>query len=63
MRAGSWRCLPKRFARFGLTIHPQKTALVAFGTLRQPDDGERGKAPSTFWALPITGRGHARDTG
>jgi len=23
--------LPKRFARFGLTIHPQKTALVAFG--------------------------------
>jgi len=23
--------LPKRFARFGLTIHPQKTTLVAFG--------------------------------
>jgi RNA-directed DNA polymerase len=23
--------LPKRFARFGLTIHPEKTALIAFG--------------------------------
>ena len=23
--------LPKRCARFGLTIHPQKTTLVAFG--------------------------------
>jgi len=26
--------LPKRFARFGLSIHPEKTTLIAFG---QPD--------------------------
>jgi group II intron reverse transcriptase/maturase len=42
--------LPKRFARFGLTIHPEKTALIAF---RKPDARQasaKGKARSTFSA-------------
>ena len=54
--------LPKRFAKYGLTLHPEKTRLVDF---RRPDrrdspspDGEaraRGSAPSTCWASPTTG--------
>jgi len=35
--------LPKRFARFGLTLHPEKTKLVPF---QQPTD--RGPEPGTF---------------
>jgi formylglycine-generating enzyme required for sulfatase activity len=34
--------VPKRFARFKLTIHPQQTRLVRFQPPRGPDDGERG---------------------
>ena len=34
--------LPKRFARYGLTLHPQKTRLVPFN--RPP----RGRRPSTL---------------
>jgi group II intron reverse transcriptase/maturase len=55
--------LPKRFARFGLTIHPQKTAVVAFSKPSARAGGHRRKAPLSFWALPITGHGHGRDTG
>jgi RNA-directed DNA polymerase len=35
--------LPKRFARFGLTLHPEKTRLVPF---RRPNDG--GPDPGSF---------------
>ena len=44
--------LPKRFARYGLTIHPTKTALIAFG---QPA-GHRGAEPrnGTFDFLGFT---------
>jgi group II intron reverse transcriptase/maturase len=44
--------LPKRFARFGLTIHPQKTALVAFGKPAARAEGTQGK--STFEFLGFT---------
>ena len=39
----SWRVLPKRFARFGLRIHPTKTALIAFRKPKPTRDrrGER----------------------
>src|SRR5947208_14330089 len=43
--------LPKRFARFGLTIHPTKTALVAF---RQPEahqGSDSGNGTVTFLGL------------
>jgi RNA-directed DNA polymerase len=44
--------LPKRFARFGLTIHPQKTTLVAFGKPSAQAEGTQGK--STFEFLGFT---------
>lgn len=43
--------LPKRFTRFGLTIHPEKTALILF---RQPDGHEasaRGNGTCEFLGL------------
>jgi group II intron reverse transcriptase/maturase len=44
--------LPKRFARFGLTIHPQKTRLVAF---RKPGrTAEFGHGNGTFEFLGFT---------
>lgn len=44
--------LPKRFARFGLTIHPQKMALVAFGKPTARAAEKQGK--STFDFLGVT---------
>ena len=44
--------LPKRFARFGLTIHPQKTALVAFG--KPSARAEETQGQSTFDFLGFT---------
>jgi group II intron reverse transcriptase/maturase len=42
--------LPKRFGKYGLTIHPEKTRLVAFG---RPTD-TRGSKPGTFDFLGFT---------
>jgi hypothetical protein len=44
--------LPKRFARFGLTSHPQKTALIAFGKPSAQAEGRAGQ--STFEFLGFT---------
>ena len=44
--------LPKRFARFGLTVHPDKTRLVPFG--RPGRDDESGKGAGTFDFLGFT---------
>jgi RNA-directed DNA polymerase len=44
--------LPKRFARFGRTIHPQKTALIAFSKPSTRVEGTQGK--STFEFLGFT---------
>jgi RNA-directed DNA polymerase len=43
--------LPKRFARFKLTIHPQKTRLVRFQPPRGLDEGERGDGTFDFLGL------------
>jgi RNA-directed DNA polymerase len=43
--------LAKRFARFQLTIHPQKTRLVRFQPPRHADDGERGDGTFDFLGL------------
>jgi hypothetical protein len=44
--------LSKRFARFGLTIHPEKTALIAFG---KPDAHQAlAKGNGTFELLGLT---------
>lgn len=55
--------LPKRFGKYGLTLHPDKTRLVPF---RRPDRGSdgSGEGPGSFdllgfthyWALSRTGR-------
>jgi group II intron reverse transcriptase/maturase len=43
--------LPKRFGRFGLTLHPEKTRLVEF---RRPDRGASPQGPGTFDLLGFT---------
>src|SRR5206468_286614 len=42
-----WAVLPKRFARYGLTLHPEKTRLIAF---RRPSGVGRGATarPESF---------------
>ena len=41
--------LPKRFAKFGLTLHPEKTRLIAFGRFAKGEAKKRGKKkPDTF---------------
>lgn len=42
--------LPKRFGKYGLTIHPDKTQLVAFGR----PSGTQGEKPGTFDFLGFT---------
>jgi RNA-directed DNA polymerase len=43
--------LPRRFERYGLKLHPDKTRLLPFG--RPPDDHD-GKGPATFDLLGFT---------
>src|SRR5258706_16355708 len=40
--------LPKRFARFGLRVHPTKTTLVAFRKPGAPQDTEEGNGTFDF---------------
>jgi RNA-directed DNA polymerase len=42
--------LPKRFAKYGLTLHPEKTRLVRFAPTQQDDDDD----PGTFDFLGFT---------
>jgi len=46
--------LPKRFGRYGLTIHPDKTRLVPFRKPRGERKGPDGKRPGTFDFLGFT---------
>jgi RNA-directed DNA polymerase len=49
--------LPKRFARYGLTIHPDKTRLVPFERPDRgpkPPDASRRESPGTFDLLGFT---------
>jgi RNA-directed DNA polymerase len=56
--------LPKRFGRYGLALHPEKTRLVAFRNPGRPPQGGSGPGPGTFdllgfthyWAKSWTGR-------
>lgn len=43
--------LPKRFARFGLTIHPTKTTLIAFRKPEAPQGADSGNGTFTFLGL------------
>lgn len=44
--------LPKRFGKYGLTLHPDKTRLVAFHRPKRDDDGDDG--PDSFDLLGFT---------
>ena len=46
--------LPKRFEKYGLTIHPEKTRLVEFGRYAEEDAKRQGKKPATFDFLGFT---------
>lgn len=49
--------LPKRFGRYGLTLHPEKTRLVAFRRPPQqanPEGNDRDDRPETFDLLGFT---------
>src|SRR5450631_1078977 len=48
--------LPKRFGKYGLTIHPDKTRLVSFRSPALSADGGPGKgsSPGTFDLLGFT---------
>jgi group II intron reverse transcriptase/maturase len=48
--------LPKRFGKYGLTLHPEKTRLIEFRRpdRRPPDNGGGDKGPGTFDLLGFT---------
>jgi RNA-directed DNA polymerase len=54
--------LPKRFGKYGLTLHPEKTRLIPFEPPRERD-GEKASEPGSFdflgfthhWALSLKG--------
>ncbi len=48
------RVLPKRFAKFGLTLHPEKTRLLAFGRNALAQAERDGTQPATFDFLGFT---------
>lgn len=48
------RVLPKRFAKYGLTLHPEKTRLVAFGRQALAKALRTGSQPATFDFLGFT---------
>ena len=46
--------LPKRFAKYGLTLHPDKTRLVEFGRFAEGNAKRRGMKPCTLDLLGFT---------
>src|SRR6201998_49890 len=46
--------LPKRFAKYGLTIHPEKTRLVEFERYAEENAKRKGKKPCTLDLLGFT---------
>jgi RNA-directed DNA polymerase len=46
--------LSKRFAKYGLTLHPEKTRLIEFGRFARENAKRRGEKPATFDFLGVT---------
>jgi len=47
--------LPKRFAKFGLTLHPEKTRLIEFGRFAEQNaKRQKGRKPATFDFLGLS---------
>lgn len=49
-----WRVLPKRFEKYGLTLHPEKTRLIEFGRYAAGNAKKQGTKPETFAFLGFT---------
>ena len=49
-----YRVLFKRFEKFGLSLHPEKTRLIPFGRPEETKDGPQGPNPDTFDFLGFT---------
>src|SRR5438477_10005533 len=52
-RSGSCKCFPSDSAKYGLTLHPEKTRLLAFGRSARPS-GPNARKPATFDFLGFT---------
>ena len=48
------KVLPKRFEKYGLTLHPEKTRLIEFGRFAARNAKQQGKKPETFDFLGLT---------
>ena len=48
----------KRFAKYGLTLHPDKTRLVDFGRCPEEHSKRQGRKPATFDHLGCTHPAH-----
>jgi group II intron reverse transcriptase/maturase len=48
------RVLPKRFEKYGLTLHPEKTRLIDYGRDAARNAKKQGKRPETFDFLGFT---------
>lgn len=48
------KVLAKRFAKYGLALHPEKTRLIEYGRTQGPRDGGGGWKPPTFDFLGFT---------
>jgi RNA-directed DNA polymerase len=46
--------LPKRFEKYGLTLHPEKTRLIEFGRYAERNARRQGRKPETFDFLGLT---------
>jgi hypothetical protein len=65
-----WEAMRERLEGFSLTLHPDKTLLIAFGRFAATRRKERGLAnrkPSTSWASPSsvakTARANSKSSG
>jgi RNA-directed DNA polymerase len=55
--------LPKRFEKYGLTLHPEKTRLMEFGRYAAKNARKQGKKPATFNFLGFVHMMHPQPTG
>jgi hypothetical protein len=55
--------LLKRFAKYGLTLHPEKTRLVEFGRYAEENAKRRGRNPALWISSASRSSAHAVERG
>lgn len=58
-----YEVLPKRFAKYGLALHPEKTRLFEFRRPTDKDEGDAKRATFDLLGLPITGESRCAASG